>query len=156
MTRGFITIATGKELYYQLAKNLLLSYKLFTDQPYPFAIMCDRENEFTKDLTAGVSFYGASSIYVADAEGNETAIGGCGSTIDINGTTGITGTQADGIKIYTSEGALVVKSSVETTLPLYSTDGRLVERLQIAAGKNIFNTLEKGLYIINGKKVTIK
>ena len=50
MTRGFITIATGKELYYQLAKNLLLSYKLFTDQPYPFAIMCDRENEYTKDF----------------------------------------------------------------------------------------------------------
>lgn len=47
MTRGFITIATGKELYYQLAKNLLLSYKLFTDHPFPFAIMCDRENEYT-------------------------------------------------------------------------------------------------------------
>ncbi|MBQ3153270.1 MAG: hypothetical protein IJB77_07415 [Bacteroidaceae bacterium] len=96
------------------------------------------------------------NVVMADAEGNETAIGGCGSTIDINGTTGITGTQADGIKIYTSEGALVVESSVETTLPLYSTDGRLVERLQIASGKNIFNTLEKGLYIVNGKKVTIK
>ena len=47
MTRGFITIATGKELYYQLAKNLLLSYKLFCDSPYPFAIMCDKENEYT-------------------------------------------------------------------------------------------------------------
>lgn len=47
MTRGFITIATGKEMYYQLAKNLLLSYKLFCDSPYPFAIMCDRENEYT-------------------------------------------------------------------------------------------------------------
>lgn len=47
MTRGFITIATGKEVYYRLAKNLLLSYKLFCDQPMPFAIMCDRENEYT-------------------------------------------------------------------------------------------------------------
>ena len=47
MTRGFITIATGKELYYQLAKNLLLSYKLFCNSPYPFAIMCDKENEYT-------------------------------------------------------------------------------------------------------------
>lgn len=47
MTRGFITIATGKALYYQLAKNLLLSYKLFCDSPYPFAILCDRENEYT-------------------------------------------------------------------------------------------------------------
>jgi len=47
MTRGFITIATGKDLYYQLAKNLLLSYRLFSESPFPFAIMCDRENEYT-------------------------------------------------------------------------------------------------------------
>lgn len=48
MTRGFITIATGKEMYYQFAVNLLRSYRLFTEDPYPFAIMCDRENEYTK------------------------------------------------------------------------------------------------------------
>lgn len=47
MTRGFITIATGNEKYYHLARNLLLSYKLFCDEPLPFAIMCDRENEIT-------------------------------------------------------------------------------------------------------------
>ena len=47
MTRGFITIATGKEMYFQFAKNLLLSYKLYCDNPLPFAIMCDRENEYT-------------------------------------------------------------------------------------------------------------
>ena len=47
MTRGFITIATGKEMYFQFARNLLFSYKLFCDSPLPFAIMCDRENEYT-------------------------------------------------------------------------------------------------------------
>lgn len=47
MTRGFITIATGSDLYYQFAKNLLLSYRLRCDHPFPFAIMCDRENEYT-------------------------------------------------------------------------------------------------------------
>lgn len=47
MTRGFITIATGKEMYFQFAKNLLNSYKLYCDSPLPFAIMCDRENEYT-------------------------------------------------------------------------------------------------------------
>lgn len=47
MTRGFITLATGKDMYYEFAKNLLLSYKLYCDSPYPFAIMCDRENEIT-------------------------------------------------------------------------------------------------------------
>lgn len=48
MTRGFVTIATGKALYYELAKNLLLSYQLYCDNPYPFAIICDQENEITK------------------------------------------------------------------------------------------------------------
>lgn len=30
MTRGFITIATGKEMYYKLALNLLKSYRLYS------------------------------------------------------------------------------------------------------------------------------
>ena len=47
MTRGFITIATGKEMYFQFARNLLLSYRLYSDAPLPFAIMCDRENAYT-------------------------------------------------------------------------------------------------------------
>lgn len=47
MTRGFITLATGTEFYYYLAQNLLLSYRLYSKSPCPFAIMCDRENEYT-------------------------------------------------------------------------------------------------------------
>ena len=48
MTRGYITIATGKEMYFQFAKNLLLSYKLYCSEPLPFAIMCDQENAYTE------------------------------------------------------------------------------------------------------------
>lgn len=47
MTRGFVTIATGNAFYYELAKNLLMSYKLYTTAPYPFGILCDQENEYT-------------------------------------------------------------------------------------------------------------
>ena len=50
MTRGFITIATGKEMYYKLALNLLKSYRLYSRNPLPFAIMCDRENDYTKQF----------------------------------------------------------------------------------------------------------
>lgn len=46
-SRGFVTIATGKEEYYRLAHNLLLSYKYHTENPLPFALLCDRENEYT-------------------------------------------------------------------------------------------------------------
>lgn len=44
--RGFVTIATGNERYYRIAYNLLCSYR-FHAGGYPFAIICDRENEYT-------------------------------------------------------------------------------------------------------------
>ena len=49
-SKGFVTIATGRDEYYRLAHNLLLSYKYFTKSPLPFALLCDRENEYTSDF----------------------------------------------------------------------------------------------------------
>ena len=46
MSRGFVTIATGKEHYYRIAYNLLCSYRLNAGR-HPFAIICDRENRYT-------------------------------------------------------------------------------------------------------------
>lgn len=50
ITKGFITLATGSEDYYRLAKNLLHSYRFFSDRPLPFAILADRENEYTAEF----------------------------------------------------------------------------------------------------------
>ena len=49
-TKVFVTIATGKEQYYEIAKNLLHSYRFTTKEPLPFAILCDAENEYTKEF----------------------------------------------------------------------------------------------------------
>jgi len=48
--KGFLTLATGKDLYYILAHNLLLSYRYHTKKSTPFAILCDRENQWTADF----------------------------------------------------------------------------------------------------------
>lgn len=45
-TRGFVTLATGNTHYYQLALNLLKSYR-YRGGKYPFAILCDQKNEYT-------------------------------------------------------------------------------------------------------------
>ncbi len=50
LTKGFITIATGKEQYYEIARNLLRSYRFTTKTPLPFALLCDTENEYTKEF----------------------------------------------------------------------------------------------------------
>lgn len=69
MTKGFITIATGKEEYYQLAYNLLRSYRYFTKEPLPFAILADRENGYTKEFDDVIIFpNGASNSYLDKLE----------------------------------------------------------------------------------------
>lgn len=65
MTKGFITIATGKEEYYILAHNLLRSYRHFCDQPLPFAILADRKNTYTAEFDDCIIFPdGASNSYL--------------------------------------------------------------------------------------------
>ena len=64
-TKGFLTIATGREEYYRLARNLLRSYRCFTKEPLPFTLLADRENEFTSEFDSVVLFAdGAQNCYL--------------------------------------------------------------------------------------------
>lgn len=45
--RGLVTVATGSDHYYKMAADLLLSYRGRGEGKYPFALICDRENEYT-------------------------------------------------------------------------------------------------------------
>lgn len=65
MKKGFITIATGKEEYYELARNLLRSYRHFCRESLPFAILADRENEHTAEFDDVIIFPdGAANSYL--------------------------------------------------------------------------------------------
>lgn len=67
--KGFLTIATGKEEYYILARNLLHSYRHFCPAPLPFAILADRENEYTAEFDDVLIFRdGASNSYLDKLE----------------------------------------------------------------------------------------
>ena len=61
--RGFVTIATGMEHYYRIAYNLLCSYRLNAGR-YPFAIICDRENEYTAAFDKSVHLEDPSNSYM--------------------------------------------------------------------------------------------
>lgn len=62
--RGFVTIATGKEMYYELALNLLHSYRLFASSDVPFAILCDRHHACTEEFDEVVIMEDASCTYM--------------------------------------------------------------------------------------------
>ena len=96
------------------------------------------------------------NVRMVTADGVETAIGGCGTTIDGNGTTGVNTIDSNMFKVYTANGALVIESGKDMQLSLYSANGRLLEVLDVVAGKNIFDALPVGVYVVNGVKIVIK
>lgn len=63
-TVGFFTVATGDEHYYQIAENLLYSYRYFSKEPLPFAILADRENEYTTAFDKVVLIKNPSHSYL--------------------------------------------------------------------------------------------
>ncbi len=63
-TRGFVTIATGKEIFFRMAHTLLLSYRLASANPMPFAIMTDQRNRYTEDFDDVVILDDASGSYL--------------------------------------------------------------------------------------------
>ena len=50
MNRGFVTIATGDERYYDMARTLLRSYRQSCKSPHKFALIADRQNEYTSEF----------------------------------------------------------------------------------------------------------
>lgn len=62
--KGFITVATGNERYYILAHNLLQSYRYHSGSKTPFAILCDRENEWTADFDQVVIIENPAHSYI--------------------------------------------------------------------------------------------
>lgn len=50
MKRGFVTIATGEERYYEMARTLLRSYRQNAVEPMPFSVISDRQNKYTDEF----------------------------------------------------------------------------------------------------------
>lgn len=64
-TKGFITVATGSDEYYRLARNLLHSYHYFCRKPLPFAVLTDQRNEWTAEFDNVILFKnGAANSYL--------------------------------------------------------------------------------------------
>ncbi|MBR7179884.1 MAG: hypothetical protein IKD27_10305 [Oscillospiraceae bacterium] len=63
-TIGFFTVATGDEHYYRLAQNLLRSYRYFSKQPLPFALLADRKNAYTQEFDDVIIMENTTNSYL--------------------------------------------------------------------------------------------
>lgn len=68
MTQGFLTIATGHPRYYQMARNLLRSYRQNAGKSMRFAVIADRENEYTAEFDDVVILPHASNSWADKLE----------------------------------------------------------------------------------------
>ena len=62
--RGFITIATGDQKYYQMAVNLLHSYRQYSDDPSPFSLICDHDCPEAREFDSFVLIENATQSYL--------------------------------------------------------------------------------------------
>jgi hypothetical protein len=95
------------------------------------------------------------NIRMATADGVETAISGCGTIIDGNGTTDINAATADAV-VKVNGNSIVIVGATNSCVKVYSAGGELVEKFDSYDGEEI--TLDKGVYIVRvgDKAVKIK
>lgn len=61
-----------------------------------------------------------------------------------------------GMKMNVEGGKLCINSDRDTTLRLYSLGGSIYRTLQVRKGRNSFDGLRKGIYMINNQKVIVR
>lgn len=64
MQQGFVTIATGNERYYRMARNLLRSYRQNCREQMRFALIADRHNEYTEEFDDVVILESATNSWL--------------------------------------------------------------------------------------------
>jgi len=61
-----------------------------------------------------------------------------------------------GMKMSVEGGTLCVTSDREAMLPVYFPDGRVCRTLRVKKGQNSFDGLQKGIYMIDSKKIILR
>ena len=62
--RGFVTIATGNPKYYQMAVNLLYSYRQYSNDSAPFSLICDCDCPEAREFDSFVLIQDAKNSYL--------------------------------------------------------------------------------------------
>ena len=106
--------------------------------------------EASEDLNDMVT---VGNVRMVTADGIVNAIGGCGSTIEIGGTTGTDIINADAI-VRVNGNSITLTNADNCSVVIYSAAGSVVERIDNYSGEEI--ALDGGIYIIRAGNRVVK
>ena len=79
-----------------------------------------------------------------------------GTNLQFTTSTGIAGTVVnDEMTIVTQGGVIYINVVIPQAVAIYNASGILVHEVQLQAGDNVIDSLPKGFYIVNNKKVVL-
>lgn len=67
---------------------------------------------------------------------------------------GVAGVDADGMKVYSYGGSIIIESAKPRTVWIYGIDG-VGFLQQVDVGRNVVSGLSHGVYIVEGKKLIL-
>jgi len=60
------------------------------------------------------------------------------------------------IEAFGGDGHIVLKASADASVSIFSVDGRIIDTVIMSAGETVMMPLDKGVYVVSGKKVLVK
>ena len=57
--------------------------------------------------------------------------------------------------IFVRYNEIVIESEIESIVNIYNISGKLVKTVKVEEGENVVNNIDKGVYIIEGKKIML-
>lgn len=103
-------------------------------------------NNTSSPQTADLTFRNGGYYTVGSVEPVKIIMPGQAGTVDARSVVK---------KVYGSKGRIFVYSSASGTIGIVSLDGKVFRR-QVREGMNVFDGFEKGMYIIEGKKIALR
>lgn len=71
------------------------------------------------------------------------------------GATNLNNIPAEGITVYTENGTLLIYADRAQRMQIYSIDGKIVRNIELEVGRNAISDLNKGIYLVKNRKVTL-
>lgn len=108
------------------------------------------------NMPAYIIFNNTSSPQTKDlpfSNGGYYTVGGLQYTVEPV-VSGVAGVDADGMKVYSYGGSIIIESAKPRTVWIYGIDGVGFPQ-QVDAGRNVVSGLSHGVYIVEGKKLIL-